>query len=96
MIAGEVLYARLDPTVGAAREPWGFHATAGFMFSAKTQGLVRWDRVDLDPAAARDLLIFGFNAWPTRATEIQVNYLVDTDQAAFDNHQLMVNFQVGF
>lgn len=96
LLAGEVVYARLEPTVGAVRRPWGFHATAGLKLSPQTQGLVRWDRVDLDPVSPRDLLIFGFNVWPTRATEIQVNYVVDTDGAAFDNHRLLANFQLGF
>lgn len=96
LLAGEVVYARLEPVFGPVRRPWGFHATGGFMLSSKTQGLVRWDRIDLDPVSPRDLLVFGFNAWPTRATEIQVNYLVDTDDAAFDHHRLLVNFQVGF
>lgn len=96
LLSGEVLYGRLDPPIGTTLEPWGFHATAGYKFTPKTQGLVRWDRLDLDFLGSRDLVIFGFNVWPTQATEMQVNYLFDTDQASFDNHQLLVNFQVGF
>ncbi len=96
LLAGELLYARLDPSIGPVREPWGFHATAGYKFTAKTQALVRWDRLDLDPIAARNLVIFGFNVWPTQVAAIKVNYLFDTDQASFDNHQLLVNFQVSF
>lgn len=44
----------------------------------------------------RQSLILGLNVWPITMTEFQVNYLVDTDNQAFENHQLLVNFQLGF
>ena len=96
LVSGEVIYSRLEVPAGAVFEPWGFHATGGYMLSAKSQLLFRWDRLDPDIADATDLLIFGLNVWPTKATEIQVNYLIDTDASDFDNHQVLVNFQVGF
>jgi hypothetical protein len=96
LLSGEVIYAHLAPAVGPAIEPWGFHATAGYKPTARTQVLGRWDRLDRGLLATTDLIIFGFNAWPTRATEVQVNYLFDTDQATVDNHRLLVNLQLGF
>ncbi len=96
-ISGEVLVASLDPAVGATRNPWGFHATAGYMLTEKTQALIRFDGLDPDaPAGRTDLVILGFNAWPTAVTEFQINYLFDPDDAAFDRHQILANFQFGF
>lgn len=97
LLSGEIIYAALDPDVGAERDPWGLHATVGYMFTDKIQGLVRWDGFEPDNGAGRsDWIILGFNAWPTVVTEFQVNYIVDTDNAAPDHHQLLINFQFGF
>jgi hypothetical protein len=97
LFSGEVLYAELRPTIGADRSPWGFHATAGFASGRKTQVLVRFDGFEADDGGERaDVIVLGFNAWPTSVTEFQVNYSIDTRDAAFDHHQLLVNFQFGF
>ncbi len=96
-LSGEVIVAALDPEVGGTRNPWGFHLTAARMLTNKTQALVRFDGLDPDAGDERsDLIIFGFNAWPTAVTEFQVNYLIDPGEAAPDRHQLLVNFQFGF
>ncbi len=96
-LSGEVILASLNPDVGETRNPWGLHLTAGYMMTGKTQALIRFDGLDADAIAGRsDLIIFGFNAWPTTVTEFQVNYVIDTGDAAFDHHQLLVNFQFGF
>ncbi len=97
LVAAEALVMSLDPDLGANRTPWGSHVTAGYMSSAKTQLLVRWDGFERDDGTDRqDYVILGLNVWPTLATEVQVNYLIDPDDAAFDHHQLLVNFQLGF
>jgi len=82
--------------VGDAADPVGFHLTVGYKPSAKSQLLFRWD--SLDPDGLRrdlDLLILGLNLWPTGATEFQFNYIIPT-QDSLDNHQVLVNAQVGF
>ncbi len=97
LLAGEVIHASLSPEIGAARHPWGFHATAGVQLSPKVQGLIRWDGFDPDNLDGRsDWIVLGLNVWPTAVTEMQLNYVVDTDAAAVDHHQLLVNFQLGF
>lgn len=97
LISGEVIYASLDPDVGLDRDAWGAHATAGYMFTDKVQGLIRWDGFDPDDGVGRrDWIILGLNAWPTTVTEFQINYIIDTDNAEPDHHQLLVNFQFGF
>jgi len=97
LLSGEVIHASLAPEIGVARHPWGFHATAGVQFSPKVQGLVRWDGFDPDnPDGRSDWIVLGLNVWPTAVTEIQVNYIIDAEDAAVDHHQLLVNFQLGF
>ena len=97
LLSGELVYAELRPTLGIDRSPWGFHTTVGYMLSPKTQVLARFDGFDADAGPDRsDLLVLGFNAWPTAVTEFQVNYLIDTRDTAVDHHQLLVNFQFGF
>jgi hypothetical protein len=97
LVAGELLYAALRPTIGTDRDPWGYHATASYSFTPKTQGLVRFDGFQPDDGGdRRDVIVLGFNAWPTSVTEFQINYLVDTRDAAIDHHQILVNFQFGF
>lgn len=96
LVSGEVIAGRLEPDVGAAADPFGFHLTAGYKPSARSQLLFRWD--SLSPDGLRrdlDLLIFGLNVWPTGVTELQVNYIIPT-QDSLDNHQVLVNAQVGF
>jgi Phosphate-selective porin O and P len=97
LFAGEAVYADLRPTTGVNRGPWGFHVTAGYAASAKTQLLMRWDGFDADDGLARsDVVILGVNIWPTKVTEMQANYLVDVRDTAFDRHRLLINFQFGF
>jgi len=73
------------------------HLTGGWHVREDAQVLVRFDGFSPDvPAGRSDWLVLGFNVWPTRATEVQVNYIVDTGDAALDRHQLLVNYQDEF
>lgn len=97
LLAGEAITALLDPAAGSAAQPTGWHATAGWHLRPATQVLVRWDafRPDgLGPDA--DLLVLGWNRWPTQASEVQVNWVVDLNDAAPKRHQLLVNLQLAF
>jgi phosphate-selective porin len=97
LLATDIIYARLEPDIGATRNPWGLHATAGYMIRPKTQALVRWDGFERDgPGGRSDWIIMGLNVWPTTVAEFQINYVIDADNAAPDNHQLLINFQFGF
>ena len=100
LLAGEGLYARLQPTVGGRMEPYGFHATAGYMVSGNLQLLGRWDKyqsedlfIDGDNS---DLVLCGVNYWPSGATEVQINYIVDTDDTDIEHHQVLINVQIVF
>lgn len=99
LLAGEYIYAALDSSGPAAQEvnPRGFHVTAGYMVIPDHQFLLRWDQFDADKRdTVSKYLIFGYNYWPTSLTELQLNYLIDTDQSEFNAHQLLINVQVAF
>ena len=96
MLAGEYIRGEWEPDVGVTDvESDGFYFTAGYMVQEMRQILIRWDRFEAPGAIeADDVLIFGFNAWPTSATEIQVNWLVPLKDSS-EIHKILVNFQVG-
>ncbi len=96
LLAGELIAGRLTfDDAAPTEEPWGFHATAGWRPTRRTQLLLRWDHFAPDVDDASQRVVLGFNAWPTTPTEVQVNWVVPVD-GALANHQLLVNFQVGF
>ncbi len=97
LVAGEVLAARLDARTGPVFRPTGWHATGGYMLTRKSQVLARWDAFRPDGIGPdQDLLVLGYNLWPTRPTELQVNYVIPIKGPGPDRHQLLVNLQVGF
>ncbi len=97
LLAGEAIVADLDSTGGGSHTPAGWHATVGWHVNPRSQLLARWDAFRPDGLGLdSDLLVLGWNRWPTRATEIQVNWIIDLNDAALKRHQLLVNLQVGF
>lgn len=94
LLAGEVIAAWYDEIGTAESDASGFYLTGGWMTSDRTQALVRWDRFTAPGAEADDNLVLGFNAWPTTASEIQVNWIAPVAGSAAP-HKLLVNFQVG-
>lgn len=97
LLAGEAITSRLAFAGGPTRTPEGFHATVGYTTSPRTQLLARWDDFRADGLAAdQQLLIFGLNFWPTRATELQVNAVTPANRGGLAREQLLVNLQVAF
>ena len=97
LVSGEVVYERFVPVVGSIAKPFGYHATVGYMVTPKSQVLLRWDSFRPDGLVANsDLVIAGLNVWPTKATEVQVNYVISTEFSSLQHHQLLVNAQLGF
>ena len=47
-------------------------------------------------AADQDLLVAGFNAWPTRPIEFQVDLLLDVNNTALGRQRLAAGGQVSF
>jgi hypothetical protein len=70
------------------------------MVSGKSQLLARWDSFDardlFNAEGKADWVVLGFNHWPTKATELQVNYIIDVDDNDLKHHQWLVNVQIVF
>ena len=97
MIAGEAIYADLDPEAGPARSPFGYHVTVGYdPIPGRHQLLLRWDAFDRDVPGddARTFLVAGYNFDPTSTFSVQVNYLIPTEDADPGNHRLLVELQL--
>lgn len=95
LLAGEYIRGEWEPDFGVTDvESDGLYLTAGFNLTETRQLLLRWDRYEAPGQDADDILVFGFNAWPTSATQFRVNWLVplkDSNQI----HRLLVGFQLG-
>jgi hypothetical protein len=96
LLAFEGVLGSYDPDVGGDEDGSGLYLTGGWRPTERTQLLARWDRfTDAGSDEADDNIVFGFNAWPTSASEIQVNWVAPVAGSA-SPHKLLINFQVGF
>ncbi|UCE05877.1 MAG: hypothetical protein JSW07_20175 [bacterium] len=97
LVAGEAIFAKFDPKYYSTREPSGFHFTIGYMVTNNAQLLFRFDKFQLDDSNdSTDLIILGYNLWPSNVAEFQANYIINTDESDFKNHQLLLNLQINF
>lgn len=100
LVSGEAIAADLDPGSSEAMKPFGYHLTAGYMVADNSQLLARWDSFDAEDlfitGGKTDWVVFGFNHWPTKATELQANYIIDVDDNALKHHQWLINLQIVF
>lgn len=97
LATAEFISARLEPTVGPVRRPEGWQATGGYELTPKSQALLRWDvfrAAGIGPDVEQ--IVVGYNRWPTKATELQLNYIVPTNLGGFNHHRILVNLQLGF
>lgn len=96
LVAGEWLVAFLEPVGAGSFKPYGWHVTGGYMLAERSQALLRWDRFrPANGVRTADLIIAGFNHWPTRATEVQLNLGVPTE-GDLDRSQALINLQLAF
>ena len=96
-LSGEAIFSSFEPAVGNKIDPQGFHITGGYMVSLNSQVLFRFDTFQTDKSSdSSDLLIFGYNLWPSKVAEFQANYILDLDQSEFKHHQLLLNLQINF
>lgn len=97
LLSGEAIFGKLDFAAGPQIKPYGYHATIGYMVTGNAQLLARWDSFRPDSVGPNsDLIVLGFNLWPTTLTELQVNYIIPRQTSAFKHHQVLVNTQVAF
>lgn len=96
MVSSEFIYSSLETNTGNQFNPYGYHATAGYMAGPKTQVLLRWDQFDADGMGPNtESIIAGLNVWPTKVSEIQLNYILPTNEN-IEFSQILINFQIGF
>ncbi len=96
LLAGEFIAARLEFAAGPTADPTGFHLTGGYQLTEWSQFLVRWDSLSPDGVTGEsDLVLLGYNIWPTGATQLRANYVIPT-VGGVDNHQLLMSAQVAF
>jgi hypothetical protein len=98
LFSTEIIMNKLDGMIDSLqskKEPYGYHITLGYQPLNKHQFLLRYDNLTADNIIANsELYIIGYNFWPTKATEIQFNYIIDSKQTNFKYHWYLVNFQI--
>lgn len=96
MVSGEFIYSRMVTDSGIQSNPFGYHTTAGYYVTSKTQILLRWDRFEGDNLAGdNESFLAGLNYFPTSYSEIQLNYILPSDRE-LEFSQLLLNLQINF
>ncbi len=94
LLSGEIIYGQFKHSDNIETEPFGYHATVGYMITNNLQTLLRWDSFRLDKNLdSSDQFIVGFNFWPTSVSEFQLNYIIPTN-SMIKNNQILLNAQV--
>lgn len=98
LFSSEIIMNNLDGTldsVSTIKDPFGYQVTLGYKPFTQHQFLVRYDDLSADGIIPDSkLFIIGYNFWPTRIAEIQLNYIIDSDNSAFEYHLYLINFQI--
>lgn len=93
---GDLYFLAADTSIGSAK-PGGYYLTAGYMLTSNLQLLGRWDDFSADSGADNpNWAIIGVNFWPSQVSELQLNYVINTDNSEFKYHQVLVNAQIAF
>ncbi|MBU2444062.1 MAG: OprO/OprP family phosphate-selective porin [Bacteroidetes bacterium] len=97
-LSGEFIYQNMKQNNGASLNHKGYHLTAGYMVTDKIQLLGRWDSLIPEKSlfTESNFIVLGCNIWPTKATEFQINYIIDTEQSGVKKHQVLINSQLAF
>ncbi len=98
LFATEVIMNKLDgkiDSVQSKKDPYGYHITLGYKPFNKHQFLLRYDNLSTEGIISNsEFYIIGYNFWPTRIAELQINYIIDSNNTDFKNHWYLVNFQI--
>ena len=98
VFATEVIMNKLDgkiDSVQSKKDPYGYHITLGYKPFNKHQFLLRYDNLSAEGIISNsEFYIIGYNFWPTRVAEVQINYIIDSKHSDFKNHWYLVNFQI--
>ena len=94
LISGEFISAKFNPKQGNEIKPHGFFATIAYSISKRSQFLLRWDSFVCDEQQIdTNLIIVGWNYFPTSPTELQINYVLPTENNEF-KQQILINAQI--
>ncbi len=94
MVGAEFIRTELDSLSGARFQPEGWQGTLGYMLTGDDQLLLRWDVLRADGLAADvDDLVLGWNRWTSRATQLQLNWLVPLREHQLDRHRVVLSVQ---
>lgn len=100
LLYSEILAAELDSDLNNYSEPlnvFGYHISAGYFLTDDSQVVARWDSYDTDLLTeSSDLILLGWNVFPTDHTKFQINYRIPAGDAGFENHGVVANFNIGF
>ncbi|QQS34897.1 MAG: hypothetical protein IPM56_11560 [Ignavibacteriales bacterium] len=98
MLSGEFIIESSEPDSGETISNSGLQLTAGYHITKNVQLLGRYDLLNPDDMIGdkNSLAIFGCNYWPTEATKIQFNYIVNTDNSELKYNQILVAGQLAF
>jgi len=98
LFSTEVIMNKLEGTIDSVRsnkEPFGYHVTLGFKPFQNHQFLFRYDNLSPDGIISdSEFYIIGYNFWPTRVAELQLNYITDSGQTEFKYHWILANLQI--
>lgn len=94
MFGAEYIRAELDSASGTRIVPEGWQGTVGYSLDADDQLLLRWDVLRAD-GLVRDVddLVLGWNHWPRRTTQLQLNWFVPLRDHAVDRHRVVLSVQ---
>lgn len=93
-LSSEVIFGQFKHSDNVETEPFGYHATVGYMILENLQTVVRWDSYKIDKNLdASEQFVLGFNFWPTSISEFQLNYIVPT-KSMLKHNQILINAQV--
>lgn len=98
MLAGELIVENSNPDSGNTFNNTGYQFTLGYNIIKSVQILGRIDVLDPDEVIGEKntLAIIGCNYWPTEATKIQFNYIVNTEHSQLKFNQVLVATQLAF
>ncbi len=98
LFSTEVIMNKLEGTIDSIqskKEPFGYHITLGYKPFENHQFLFRYDNLSTEGLIPdSELYIIGYNFWPSKPTELQFNYIIDSKQTDFKNHWYLLNLQV--
>jgi hypothetical protein len=98
LFSSEIILNKIDgiiDSISTKNDPLGYHVTLGYKPFDRHQFLLRYDNLSADGIISDSkFYVIGYNFWPTRVAEIQLNYIIDSDNSEFKYHWYLINFQI--